>query len=199
MPPSVRESLDPSDTMEILGLSRDPHTPCHPLSEYLWTHQTLWRSWDCPGIHIHHATLCQSIFGPIRHYGDPGIVQGSTYTKQPSVRVSMDSFRHSLDTMEILGLSRDPHTLNHPLSEYLWTHQTLWRSWDCPGIHIHQATLCQSICGPIRHYGDPGIVQGSTYTKPPSVIVSSDSFRHYGDPACDCPGIKLWPPYLWTP
>ena len=68
--------------MEILLLSRDPHTPSSP------------------------------IFGPFGHYGDPRIVQGSTYTKQPSVRVSMDSF----ETMEIPGLSRDPHTPFQPLS-----------------------------------------------------------------------------------
>ena len=115
--PSVRVSMDSIDTMEILGLSRDRHTPCHPLSEYLWTHQTLWRSWDCPGIHTHHATLCQSIFGLLRHHGDPRIVPRSTYTLPPSVSISMDS----IDTLEILGLSRDRHTQSSPLSEYLWT------------------------------------------------------------------------------
>ena len=51
------------------------------------------------------------------HYGYPWIVQGSAHTMLPSVRVSLDPS----DTMEILGLSRDPHTPCHPLSEYLWT------------------------------------------------------------------------------
>ena len=182
--------------MDILGLSRDPHTPCHPLSEYLWTHQTLWRSWDRPGIHTHQAALCQSIYG--LHYGDPGIVQGSTYTMPPSVRVSLDS----LDTIEILGLSRDPHTPCHPLSEFLWTPWTLWRSWDCPGIHIHHATLCQSIFGLLRHYEDPGIVQGSTYTMPPSLRVSLDSLDTMEilglsrDPHTPCHPLSE---YLWTP
>ena len=30
-------SKESVDTMEILGLSRGPHTPSSPLSEYLWT------------------------------------------------------------------------------------------------------------------------------------------------------------------
>ena len=54
----------------------------------------------CPGIHIHHVTLNQSI---LRHYGHPGIVPGSTYIMPASARVSLDS----LDTIDILGLSRD--------------------------------------------------------------------------------------------
>ena len=110
MPPSDRVSLDSLDTMKIPGLSRDPHTPCHPLTEYL---------------------------GLLRHYGDPGIVQRSTCTMPPSDRVSMDS----IYTMEIVGLSRNPHTPCHRLSEYLWSPRTLWRSQDCPEIHIHYATL----------------------------------------------------------
>ena len=133
LPLSIRASMDSIDTMEIPGLSQDPHTPCHPLSEHLWTNQTLWRSWDCrrPGIHIHQAALCQRIYGLHKYYGDPGIVQRSTYTMQPSVRVSLDPsdtiygesrivqgstytippsvrvYMDSIDTMEIPGLSRD--------------------------------------------------------------------------------------------
>ena len=98
MPPFVRVSLNSSDTMDILGLSQDPHT--------------------------HHVTLCQSICRLLRYCGDLGVVQGSIHTMPPSVRVSVDS----LDTVEILRLSRDPYTPCHPLSEYLWTLQTLWTS-----------------------------------------------------------------------
>ena len=109
-------------SVDILGLSQDPHTPSHTLSGYLrhygdlgivpgFTHtmptlcQDSLDTMDTLGLSTHQATPYQSIFGVLRHY-------------------------------DILVLSRDPHPPSHPLSELVSLESLdTMTSWDCPGIH----------------------------------------------------------------